>query len=108
MRDFLNGMPGPQLTMTDVTQRLKALKEEEHYDYPREELQAGCLAIYKNEKAALRTMLHHLYILEAGWNIRRDCIDKTSTATFVLEKAQLSLALEKERGSSASLWHRRQ
>jgi hypothetical protein len=52
---------------------------------------------------ALRTMLHHLHILEAGWNIRRDCIDKTSSATFVLEKAQLSLALEKEKGSSAGV-----
>jgi hypothetical protein len=51
MRGVLNGMPGQQLTMTDVAQRLKALEEEEHYDYPREELQAGCLVIYENEKA---------------------------------------------------------
>jgi hypothetical protein len=50
MRDFLNAMPGPQLTTTDVAQRLKALEEEEHYDYPREELQAGCLAIYEKEE----------------------------------------------------------
>jgi hypothetical protein len=49
MRDFLNAMPGPPLTMTDVAQRQKALEEE--HDYPKEELQAGCLAIYDKEKA---------------------------------------------------------
>ena len=36
MRDFLNAMPGPPLTTTDVAQRLKAIEEEEHYDYLRE------------------------------------------------------------------------
>jgi hypothetical protein len=36
--------------MTDVAQRLKALEEEEH-DYPNDELQAGCLAVYDKEKA---------------------------------------------------------
>jgi hypothetical protein len=43
-------MPGPPLTTTDVTQRLKAL-EEEQSEYPTEELQAGCLALYEKEKA---------------------------------------------------------
>jgi hypothetical protein len=50
MRDFLNRMPGPPLTMTDVAQRLKAFEEEE-YSYPDEELQTGCLALYEKEKA---------------------------------------------------------
>jgi hypothetical protein len=49
MRDFLNGMPGPQLTATDVAQRLRAFEDEEH-TYPNEELQAGCVALYKKEK----------------------------------------------------------
>jgi hypothetical protein len=48
--DFLNTKPGPALTTTDVAQRLKALEEEEH-EYPKEELQVGCLAIYEKEKA---------------------------------------------------------
>lgn len=52
MRDFLNGMPGPRLTTTDVAQRLRAFEEEEYYAYPKEELQPGCLAIYETEKAA--------------------------------------------------------
>lgn len=51
LRDFLNDMPGPTLTVTDVSQRLKAFEDEEYYSYPKEELQQGCLAIYEKEKA---------------------------------------------------------
>jgi hypothetical protein len=51
LRDFLNCMPGPGLTTTDVTQRLKAFEEEELYAYPKEGLQAGCLALYQKEKS---------------------------------------------------------
>jgi hypothetical protein len=52
LRDFLNGMPGPQLTATDVAQRLKAFEEENAYELAKEEHQAGCLAIFAKEKAA--------------------------------------------------------
>jgi hypothetical protein len=51
LRDFLNAMLGPKLTATDVEQRLKAFEEEPYSEYPKEELQAGCLAIYEREKA---------------------------------------------------------
>ena len=51
MRDFLNQMPGPRLTTTDVAQRLRAFEEEVYYDYPKEELRPCCLTIYENEKA---------------------------------------------------------
>lgn len=52
MRDFLNQMSGPTLTTTDVAQRLRAFEEEEHYEYPNEDLQAGCLTLYEAEKKA--------------------------------------------------------
>jgi hypothetical protein len=48
---FLNGLPGPALTRTDVIQRLRALWEEPWATYPNEELKAGCLALYESEKA---------------------------------------------------------
>ncbi|MER8802256.1 hypothetical protein [Mesorhizobium sp. M0998] len=51
LRDFINEMPGPRVTATDVGQRLKAFEEEEYYSYPKEELQKGCLALYEKEKA---------------------------------------------------------
>ena len=50
LRDFLNRMPGPALTTTDVAQRLKAFEEEPYSEYPKEELQPGCVALYKKEK----------------------------------------------------------
>jgi len=51
MLAFLNGMPGPQLTTTDVLQRMKSFEEEEYFSYPKEELQTGCLTLYEKEKA---------------------------------------------------------
>lgn len=51
LRDILNLMPGPQLTKTDVEQRLRAFEDEEYYSYPKQELQPGCLALYEKEKA---------------------------------------------------------
>jgi hypothetical protein len=51
LRDFLNGLPGPTLTTTDVTQRMRAFEDEDYFSYPKEELQPGCLAIYEHEKA---------------------------------------------------------
>ncbi|HUN43614.1 MAG TPA: hypothetical protein VMU81_25235 [Acetobacteraceae bacterium] len=51
MRDFLNRMPGPRLSMTDVTQRLKVCEEEDPYRLPNDELRPGCLALYEKENA---------------------------------------------------------
>jgi len=51
LRDCLNQMPGPQLTTTDVDQRLKALEEEDVLSYPKEELRLGCLTIYEKERS---------------------------------------------------------
>lgn len=51
LRTFLNGLPGPVLTQTDVIQRLRAIWEEPWAPYPNEELKAGCSALYETEKA---------------------------------------------------------
>ena len=51
MRDFLNRMPGPPLTITDVIQHLKVFDEEKHSRYPNEQLQPGCSALHEREKA---------------------------------------------------------
>ncbi len=51
MREYLNRLPGPPLTMTDVAQRLKAFEEEPYSNYPDEDLRDGCLAIFTREKA---------------------------------------------------------
>lgn len=51
LRDWLNEMPGPALTATDVVQRLREFQEEGFGSYPDEDLKSGCLAIYQREKA---------------------------------------------------------
>ena len=51
LREFLNEMPGPPLTNTDVVQRLRAYLEEDYAPYPREELKDAILALYETEKA---------------------------------------------------------
>jgi hypothetical protein len=50
LHSFLNRMPGPALTKTDVAQRLRAL-EDEQCEFGNEELCAGCLVIFEREKA---------------------------------------------------------
>lgn len=52
MLAFLNGLPGPALTMTDLEQRMKAMIEEEYIGDPEPKLEAECLAIYQAEKDA--------------------------------------------------------
>ena len=51
LRNFLNTMPGPSLTTTDVTQRLRAAEEEDSFVFPKEEIKSGCLALYERERA---------------------------------------------------------
>jgi hypothetical protein len=51
LRAFLNGLPGPSLTHTDVAQRLRAFWEEPWANYPNDELRAGCLDFYEKEMA---------------------------------------------------------
>ncbi|MDG3039833.1 hypothetical protein [Roseicyclus marinus] len=52
MLDFLNSLPGPTLTMTDLEQRMKCMIEGEYIGNPEPKLEAECLAIYQAEKEA--------------------------------------------------------
>jgi hypothetical protein len=51
LREYLSGLSGPPLTMTDVGQRLRAFEEEPYANYPNEDLRDGCLALFAREKA---------------------------------------------------------
>lgn len=52
LRDFLNELSGSVLTTTDVAQRMRAFEDADCFSCSKEELQRGCLAIYKRERAA--------------------------------------------------------
>jgi hypothetical protein len=50
---FLNRLPGPRLTQTDVAQRLRAFQEEPYaHLYPDERVKEACLAVYAAEREA--------------------------------------------------------
>lgn len=51
LQAFLNDLPGPSLSKTDVEQRLRAIWEEPYTTYPKEALMEGCLALYHSERA---------------------------------------------------------
>jgi hypothetical protein len=53
LRAFLNGLPGPSLTSTDVSQRLRALQEEPYaHLYADDRVREACLTLYESERAA--------------------------------------------------------
>lgn len=51
LRQFLNSLPGPALTIMDVVQRLRAIHDEAYSSYPDERLKDGCLDLYQRELA---------------------------------------------------------
>lgn len=54
---FLNELPGPGLTLTDVRQRLRAIWEEAYNRYPNDDVKDGCLSLYNAERAAGTEMM---------------------------------------------------
>lgn len=57
LQAFLNSLPGPVLTTTDVNQRLRAIWEEAYNEYPNEDVRDGCLKLYERERAAGTEMI---------------------------------------------------
>lgn len=58
LRAFLNQLPGPELTATDVNQRLRAIWEEATSNgYPNDDVKDACLALYEKERAAGTEMM---------------------------------------------------
>jgi hypothetical protein len=43
---YLNTLPGPKLTSTDVSQRQRAYHEEPYSKYPNDGLKEGCLTLF--------------------------------------------------------------
>lgn len=49
LRKYLNELPGQQLSLTDVSQRLRAIQEDGFDLYPDARLEEACLSRYKHE-----------------------------------------------------------
>ncbi|WP_340316146.1 hypothetical protein [Rhizorhabdus argentea] len=50
LREHLNQMAGPTLSLTDVVQRLRAFNEEAYEPWPDDEQKENCVAIYRRER----------------------------------------------------------
>ncbi len=64
LRDYLNTLSGPQLTMTDVAQRMGAMHEEGYDPYPDEDMKEHCLALYERERSAGTEMVAIVRLLQ--------------------------------------------
>jgi hypothetical protein len=79
LRDFLNGMPGPKLTKSDVAERMREFEEEPYSEFPDDDLQAGCLVLYEKEKAEgtelpaiIRALRDHIDLEKARLRAERE------------------------------------
>ncbi len=52
MLDFLNSLPGPALTTTDLEQRMRTMVDKEYIGVPDDDLRDECLEIYRAERSA--------------------------------------------------------
>jgi hypothetical protein len=73
---------------TDVAQRLKAFEEEAYSEYPKEELQSGCLALYEKEKAAGTELPAIIGLLRD--HVEREATSSRSTTGDRARKTELS------------------
>lgn len=94
LRDFLNAMPGPTLTLTDVAQRLRAFHEEPYASYPNEELRDGCLALYEREKSAGTELPAIIGALQEHVDSEEDRLRKEHEAAWRKRQEEERLALE--------------
>jgi hypothetical protein len=90
LRDHLNRMEGPVLSLSDVAQRLRAFEEETYTDYAREAFKPGCLAVYAAEKAQGTEM-------PAIVGVLRDHIEREDERLRLEQKAAYEARRESER-----------
>lgn len=76
LQTYLNGLPGPHLTKTDVEQRLRAVCEQPYSQYPDDELKASCLALYEAEKAQGTEMAAIIGALQEHIEVEQDRLSR--------------------------------
>jgi len=92
--DFLNAMPGPMLTLTDVSQRLRAFQEEPYASYPNERLREGCLSLYEEEKAAGTELPAIVGVLQEHVDAEEDRLRQEHEAAWRQRQEEERVALE--------------
>jgi len=95
LQAFLNRLPGQNLTTTDVVQRLRAISEEPYAEYPKEELKAGCLALYEAEKARGTEMPAIIGALREYVEAEEDRLHQEQEETYRRNREEERLRLER-------------
>lgn len=91
IRGFLNKLPGPELTLTDVSQRLRIMFEEDGYlRYPTEEMKRESQSIYADEKSQGTE-------LPAIIGLIREYIDRVRDQKRIQDEAGRQALQERER-----------
>lgn len=92
---FLNTLPGPRLTRTDVAQRLRALQEEPYADlYPDDRVKDACLALYATELEAGTEMTAVIGALQEFADEEEQRLDREHQEQWKAQQAADRLALE--------------
>lgn len=92
---FLNKLPGPRLTRTDVAQRLRAFQEEPYVDiYPDDRVKDACLALYAAELEAGTEMTAIIGALQEFADEEEQRLDRERAERWRAAQAAERLALE--------------
>lgn len=92
---FLNSLPGPRLTQTDVVQRLRAFQEEPYSDlYPDDRVKDACLALYTAEVEAGTGLTAVIGALQEFADEEERRLDRERQEQWKAEQQAERLALE--------------
>lgn len=91
----LNAMLGPQLTPTDVAQRMRDLQERDLADYPREELRESCEALFLHEEAEGTEFPAIVSALQEHVEVESQRLQTEREARYRAQQEELRLALER-------------
>jgi len=94
LQAFLNTLPGPSLTKTDVEQRLRTIWEEPYTTYPNDELKNGCLSLYQSEKTQGTEMRAIIGALQEHIEREEDRLAREREENWRRLKAEERLKLE--------------
>ena len=93
---FLNKLPGPRLTRTDVAQRLRAFQEEPYVDiYTDDRVKDACLALYAAELKAGTEMTAIIGALQEFADEEEQRLDREHAEKWRAAQAAERLALER-------------
>jgi len=101
LTQHLNAMPGPQLTQTDVAQRMRDLQERDLTDYPRDELRDSCEGLFLREETEGTEFPAIVGALQEHIEVESQRLQAEREARYRAQQEEQRLALERRYLSGA-------